>query len=629
MNVSSWLGEQTMQAVGWSLVHFLWIGAAIAAVLYACLPLLRTASMKYAAAVGALVLMTAAPIATFLFVSAHPDTTVTAPLLSRAVDSLQFAANSPALSLHSGNATRSVDWLSGVVWLWFTGVMVFSLRALGGWLMLEQMRREKTALDRGMRILCSNLQRTIGLTRTIEYFQSNLIDSPAVVGWIRPIVLIPMSTISGLSADQLEAVIVHELAHIKRFDGLVNLFQIAAEAVLFYHPAIWWVNRIIRAERENCCDDYAVAVCGSPFEYAKALTVMETWRTAPAMMLAANSGHLKARIGRLLGFSSVKAGVPRAGLFTFGLLFTVGALLAGTQLSGTIEEISYLQRPAVAASALLDPEPEKVNPIYDAQPPRETATAVTEPDSIRSIGRAEAKVARTIQQVARATSPRIPMSARVVEGEEQTGQAQGHREGSYIDEMNAAGFKNLSVDDLVALKVQGITPEYVREMRAAGLDPNVHQLIAMKVQGVDPQWVKEIRATGLNPSLSEMIAMKIQGVSADYVRQAMTHGLKNENVGEIIAMKIQGVNPSDAEEYRKAGLDDISLHQIIAMRIQGVTPEYVKQMRAEGFKTTSTHEFLEAKIQGVTPDFVRQAKSHGFTDLTAHKLIALKMADVF
>ncbi len=129
--------------------------------------------------------------------------------------------------------------------------------------------------------------------------------------------------------QQLEAVIVHELAHIKRFDCFVNLFQIAVETLLFYHPAVWWVSRSIRTERENCCDDIAIAVCGNVGDYARALTLMETWRATPALVLAANSGSLRSRISRLLGLQTITRSVPGAGLAAIGLLCAAGAVLAG------------------------------------------------------------------------------------------------------------------------------------------------------------------------------------------------------------------------------------------------------------------------------------------------------------
>src|SRR5207302_2395764 len=118
-----------------------------------------------------------------------------------------------------------------------------------------------------------------------------------VVGWLRPAVLRPVSTLGGLSPGQLEAVLAHELAHVRRHDSLVSLLQAAVETLLFYHPAVWWASERVRAERELCCDDEAVAACGDALAYARALADLEALRPAPPRLaLAATGGRLFDRI---------------------------------------------------------------------------------------------------------------------------------------------------------------------------------------------------------------------------------------------------------------------------------------------------------------------------------------------
>ena len=136
--------------------------------------------------------------------------------------------------------------------------------------------------------------------------ESALVEVPTVVGWLRPVILLPASALTGLSPEQLEAILAHELAHIRRYDYLVNIVQTVVEILGFYHPAIWWVSRRIRIERENCCDDLAVHVCGSSLQYARALACMEEIRhNTGDLALAATGGSLMARIARLLGRPAV------------------------------------------------------------------------------------------------------------------------------------------------------------------------------------------------------------------------------------------------------------------------------------------------------------------------------------
>ena len=146
------------------------------------------------------------------------------------------------------------------------------------------------------------LSARLGLTRTVRLLESTRLQVPVVVGWLRPVLLVPTAVLGGLSPQQLEAVIAHELAHIRRHDYLVNLLQSAVETLLFYHPAVWWVSSAVRAEREHCCDDLAVVACGDAVLYARALTAIETLRHEEmGVAMAITGSPLLARVRRLLG----------------------------------------------------------------------------------------------------------------------------------------------------------------------------------------------------------------------------------------------------------------------------------------------------------------------------------------
>src|SRR5207248_10168500 len=131
--------------------------------------------------------------------------------------------------------------------------------------------------------------------------ESALAEVPVVMGHLRPVILMPVGLFAGLSVDQVEAILLHELAHIRRHDYPINLLQIFVEGLAFYHPAVWWISGVIRAERENCCDDLVVATTGDAHEYAVALAALEQnrWATRETA-LAANGGTLVKRIRRML-----------------------------------------------------------------------------------------------------------------------------------------------------------------------------------------------------------------------------------------------------------------------------------------------------------------------------------------
>ena len=190
-----------------------------------------------------------------------------------------------------------MDWL---VMLWLAGVAALSLRALGGWYLAQSLRRLDTlAVPADLLQRCHDLQRRLAVAWPVRFLLSRRIDVPMVIGWLRPVVLIPVSAIAGLPPHQLDALILHELAHIRRLDTVTNILLVAVETILFYHPAVWWVSRQVRIEREHCCDDFAVSACGDAAIYVEALTSLETWK-ARGPALAANGGKLKHRVARLL-----------------------------------------------------------------------------------------------------------------------------------------------------------------------------------------------------------------------------------------------------------------------------------------------------------------------------------------
>src|SRR5438552_2514547 len=333
--VAHWFSPDVLRTLGLSLLHFLWQGAALAALATALIAAARQASTRYAIAVGALALMVAAPVVTYFVL--RQDEPAFSASKQAAVPTIAYVVN---LATHRAVANTQSRVLSGglltiFVELWFIGVMLFSLRTAGGFFLIARLRRrESKPMNPGLLALCREMQQRLGISRAIRYCESLHLDAPAVVGWFRPVVLLPISALSGLTELQLRAVIAHELAHIRRLDAFFNLFQVAAETLLFYHPAVWWLSKRIRSERENCCDDVALSVCGNAAEYARALALMEEWRAVPSFAMAVNRGPLASRIARLLGITEKGSSLRvlcNAGL-AFGVFCLGAALVAGNAL---------------------------------------------------------------------------------------------------------------------------------------------------------------------------------------------------------------------------------------------------------------------------------------------------------
>jgi beta-lactamase regulating signal transducer with metallopeptidase domain len=206
-------------------------------------------------------------------------------------------------ALPSPGARTLSAWIPALFMTWLVGVSLLTLRLLSGWLWVQRLKSHATtpaaAIVGDMAV---RLARRLHITRTVTFLESALVEVPTVIGWLRPVVLVPASALAGLAPSQLEAILAHELAHIRRHDYLVNLLQTLVETLLFYHPAVWWLSRRIRIEREHCCDDLAVSLCGDPVSYARALADLEELRSRGGQfVLAANGGSLLDRVRRLLG----------------------------------------------------------------------------------------------------------------------------------------------------------------------------------------------------------------------------------------------------------------------------------------------------------------------------------------
>ena len=290
-------------AVTAALLHSLWQGVGLALLVSITLFLLRnrSADARYTASVLALGILGLLPAITawMLYVPATPaaaPATLTESLLGTSV---------PGATADPGVYRPSFGLGSFEAWvfpLWAVGVSVFSLRLLWASARVSRMGRRGRAVDREILERARSLARRMGVGRPFRVVDASIGEGPGVVGWLRPAILLPSSTVLGLTPEQLEAVIAHELAHIRRHDYLVNLLQMVVEAVLFFNPAVWWISNRIRHERELCCDDLAVAASGDALGYARALTQLEKLRLrTPEPAPGAAGGSLAYRIRRIVG----------------------------------------------------------------------------------------------------------------------------------------------------------------------------------------------------------------------------------------------------------------------------------------------------------------------------------------
>lgn len=296
--------------VGWTLIHFVWQGAVLAVAAAAALRLCRhrSAHARYAVACVGLAAMLVSPVVTVRGLMTSDVTVSAVGRLSETVAPSGTMLTAPPRWTSEDAFSMQTVWarvesaLPLIVFAWIAGVAVLLMRMAGGLSHVRRLQVQARALDSSRwQAAAERIASRLGVRIHVHVVESPLVDSPTAVGWLRPVILLPIAALANLTPPQLEAILAHELVHIRRHDYLVNLAQTVAETLLFFHPGVWWVSAQMRLEREHCCDDVAVQLTGDPVNYAEALAELEAWRSCrTTLALAAVDGSLTGRVRRLL-----------------------------------------------------------------------------------------------------------------------------------------------------------------------------------------------------------------------------------------------------------------------------------------------------------------------------------------
>ena len=320
-------------SLAWALLDFVWQGVLVAWVAAIVLVLMRGArpQARYAVACAALLLCAALPLAGTVQRIVDADTTTTMLPLATLAMADAAVQQAPVVAL---DPRQLAGWESAlqarlplVVLFWACGAGLLALRMALGLLWVR--RRSQPGHYRSdpyWQARLDELARRFGIVRRVTLGLVDDLGSPVTAGWWRPVVLVPASLVSGMPPHLLEALLAHELAHVRRFDYLVNLIQSAIEILLFYHPAVWWLSQRIRSEREQIADDLAASELGEPRRLALALSELDLFQFTPQLAPGAHGGDLMSRIKRLVRPEAEplnwKLALPILGLATCAALYS-------------------------------------------------------------------------------------------------------------------------------------------------------------------------------------------------------------------------------------------------------------------------------------------------------------------
>ncbi|MGE6757919.1 M56 family metallopeptidase [Corallococcus interemptor] len=590
-----------LEAVGWALVHLVWQGALVAVALALALRWVgrRSANLRYALACGALGIMLALPVATAWrhasrAVEPRPVRTVsvartavapvTAPVMAPALMDLpapRHLAKAAPLPRLDGLLQQVGQHLPWLVLAWGLGVAASSLRLLKGWMGLRRQVDEAVHASIEWQQRLEVLARRLNLTRPVRLLVSSKLDVPSTLGWLKPVVLVPTATLTGLAVRELELVLAHELAHIRRHDFAVNVVQTLVETLLFYHPAVWWMSQVIRVERENCCDDLAVRQGPGALPYARALTALEALRLqgmeAGGPALSALGGSLKDRVRRLVVAPASRC----SSRWAAGV--SIVTLASSLALAAPLTALA-VQQPAKA--------PESKAPAAPV------AMAVPAPAPLAVLAAPPPPPPAPAPVVAPAPNP--------APSPKEKGRA-ARKDAEDADEKTRVGVDPLSVDQLVALKIAGVTPEVVERISAMGYEPTVETLVGFQHAGVTPDYAKSMTDRfGRSIPAGQLVAMKHMGVTPEWLGQMAALGYGKEDSDDLLAAKAMNINAAWLNELKAAGFANLTLDEALQLRAMSVDAKYLRELDAAGVKPATVDELVRLRAGGVDEDFIRR-----------------------
>jgi beta-lactamase regulating signal transducer with metallopeptidase domain len=670
------------EPVSKALIHSLWQGGLIASMLAITLAYIKPSSarLRYALSYGVMALIVVMTGFTGLHYMQEGKTPAALiqsepgqPAISNN-ESIEAASpgTTNAASLDITTTGSRWDPRSLLQWFfpcWLVGIMLLSLRNLVAWRRAKALVRRGTneiGLEWSHRVarLCQKLE----ISKPVRFVGSSLIHVPCVIGWLKPVVLIPLSTLAGLDVAELEMILAHELAHIRRYDVLFNYLQTIIETLFFFNPAIWWISRQIRIERENCCDDLAAISSGNRLSYARALTNLEAMRNPKAgFEVAAGGSPLIPRIRRLVGISARSHRSSSAWAACALILAIIMALSLGSV--GVSTSNATTPGTSLVTEENFEPNNDDIRGEWEIRPDdgrislklqfgrRGTSQFTIRPGDFSS----EIDKSTTSFQMSR------DAGTFHFEGEFEPYRGSLRGEGDcyfranpeYMDEMGRLGFRisssrkmlslallnvtldyakgiidagydDLSLDELTKAHIHDVTPMYIDELDALGYhDLRMGQLVKMQIHDVEPEYIRELADLGYdNLSVARLLEMQIHDVDPDDIRELAKLGYTDLDASDLIEMQIHDVDPDYIHKLDELGYSNLGASTLKKMRIHDVDPYYISQFRELGYDHIDTDELIKMRIHDVEPSFVRKLARLGYKDVKTFKLIKLNIHDV-
>jgi beta-lactamase regulating signal transducer with metallopeptidase domain len=606
-----------------ALVNAIWQPALIAAIAGLALKLSRcsNATTRHAVWTFALVASAIVPIVSAMPVFA-PHTLVTTQAQTATNPSQRLplpavtrgASSRPATSIAMPQIQRpsfemhpTVATIVSIVWLVVAlGILA---RLLISFLYLERLKHDALPFAVESRHALTRYERAEKGDRDVRVCVSSEITVPVAVGIFDAMILVPSDLVAELDANDLDRILLHELAHVRRSDDWVNLFERVAQALFFFSPGIYWISRQMDLEREVACDDWVLEQSAENVQYARCLArIVEitqwpyTAPAAPGVFVTRKS--MSIRIERLLARGRDIRLKPALVPSLLSLAFIVAIVIAGGFVSPTIaytmDQTIVAHRPAPHVASVMPKKAPAVreNAVATSVVAVATATPAAIPVTTAKVAHLAANVRIAVPAVEASVSTQVD---NIVRGATAWAAADGSgatvADASYLDDLAAAGYKNLTPDQVIELKSLGVDGKYIDDLRSAGLK---------------------------NLSPRELVELKSLGVGGDYIRALTSAGYPHLQTREYVELKSLDVDGQWFSDMRNAGLASLSARDAVELKSLSVDGAYVQDLANAGYPHLSAGEYARLKALGVDGDYIRKLQSHGFTHLTVNDIAKYK-----
>lgn len=564
--------DTILRAVCWTLLHSLWQGLIVALIAGIIMVLTKrsSSSLRYNLLCGLLLLFLGVSGYTFYRqlppavspLAASPSATspaaVTGFTSSAIAQPFSQITTSPAGAVVQSGIDKLIEYFNShaalIVLVWFIVFLGRFVKLLSALVYSQRIRYYQTsAAPAEWHERLQELLSKLRISRPVLLLESALIKVPVVVGFLKPAILVPVGMLAHISPDQVESILFHELAHIRRQDYLLNLVQNLVDTLFFFNPAMIWISSLIRAERENCCDDIVIRETNSRRRLIEALVSFHEYEQTAAgyaLSFAARENQVVRRVKRIVHKKNHSLNAGERVLLTTGLLILCAAFVTikssradtpakapGTSVSST---------PAGSAAAQTPPNAAMTSPAKPA-PFQNTAAPVQYPD------RPAVKPAAAIQAPIHDTTPKTQKPIDLFQNVSVDKLIEAKEHGvtvEFIKELQQMGYKDLTLDQAIQLKDHGIDADFIRDMQKMGYtDMPLGKAVKLRDHGVDPDFIRSIRALGFEHfTLDNAIFAKDHGVSADYIAGIKKRMGRLFELNDYVKLRDAGIGPDTYEE---------------------------------------------------------------------------------